>query len=143
MKLVDTNVLLHAVNPSAAEHDRCRRWVEGALSGGAPVGFAWLALVGFVRIATHPGILPRPLTSGDAMDLVDAWLATPSARLLQPGARHPGLLREMLDAVGAAGNLTNDAHLAALAVEHRATMVSLDSDFARFPGVRWERPAFG
>ncbi len=140
MKLVDTNVLLYAVNESASQHDIARRWMESALSGGAPVGFAWLALTGFVRIATHPSILPSPLSTDSAMDLVDAWLAPPSARVLQPGPQHAIFLRQMLAANDTGGNLVNDAHLAALAAEHRATVVTFDGDFARFPGVRWERP---
>jgi predicted nucleic acid-binding protein len=72
------------------------------------------------------------------MDVVDAWLGARSARVLHPGQRHAALFRQMLDT--ARGNLANDAHLAALAAEHRATVVSFDSDFGRFPGVRWERP---
>lgn len=138
MKLVDTNVLLHAVNEASPDHDRSRRWMEATLSGGAPVGFAWLALTGFLRLSTHPQILSVPLATEVAMDLVDEWLEPPAARILHPGDRHTALLREML-AVGG-GNLANDAHLAALALEHKATVVSFDTDFGRFPGVRWERP---
>lgn len=140
MKLVDTNVLLHAVNLSSPQHRVAKGWLDGALSGGAPVGFAWLALVGFVRIASHPAVFPQPLGSSDAMDRVDAWLATRSAAVLSPGGRHAQLFREMLGHAGGGGNLTNDAHLAALAREHQATVVTFDSDFARFPGVRSERP---
>lgn len=141
MKLVDTNVLLYAVNAASPDHAISRRWMEGALSGGAPVGFAWLALTGFIRIATRPGILPQPLTPEVALDVVDSWLASPSARILHPGAKHASLLCEMIAAGGTGGNLTSDAHLAALAAEHKATVVSFDSDFARFPAVRWERPS--
>lgn len=139
MKLVDTNVLLHAANTSAVEHGESRRWMEAALSGGAPVGFGWLALTGFLRIATHPRVFPVPLAADAALDLIEEWLAPPSARVLHPGLRHPSILREMCAAVGG-GNLVTDAHLAALAIEHKATVVSYDTDFARFPGVRWERP---
>ena len=114
-------------------------WLDGALSGNAPVGFAWLALVGFVRLVTHPAIMARPLHTGPALDVVDAWPGARSARVLHPGQRHASLLRQML-AGGAGANLTHDAHLAVLAVEHRATVVSVDSDFQRFPDVRWERP---
>lgn len=139
MKLVDTNVLVYAVDSSSVHHRVAKHWLDGALSGSAPVAFAWLALVGFVRLVTNPTIVERPLTVGSAMDIVDAWLGARSARVMQPGQRHASLLRQMLgDGEGA--NLTNDAHLAALAVEHRASVVSFDSDFQRFPGVRWERP---
>lgn len=139
MKLVDTNVLVYAVDSSSVHHRVAKHWLDGALSGSAPVAFAWLALVDFVRLVTNPTIVERPLTVGSAMDIVDAWLGARSARVMQPGQRHASLLRQMLgDGEGA--NLTNDAHLAALAVEHRASVVSFDSDFQRFPGVRWERP---
>lgn len=140
MKLVDTNVLLYVSDPEAAHHAPAKRWLDTALAGGAPVGFAWLALVGFVRIISNPRIFERPTTPSRAMDQVDHWLAARSATVLRPGARHADLMREMLDAVGSGGNLVNDAHLAALALEHRATMVSFDTDFGRFPGVRWETP---
>ncbi|WP_420115047.1 type II toxin-antitoxin system VapC family toxin [Pseudactinotalea sp.] len=140
MKLVDTNVLVYAVNGSAPQHHVAKRWLDSALSGGAPVGFAWLALVGFIRLTTHPVVFPQPLQESAAMDYVDDWLSARSAALLQPGSRHPALLRELLEHVGSGGNLTNDAHLAALAREHKATVVTFDSDFTRFPGIRTERP---
>lgn len=141
VKLVDTNVLIYAVNARASHHQVAKSWLDNALSGGSPVGFAWLALIGFVRLSTHPAVFERPLSSQQAMGQVDAWLGAGPATVLHPGPQHPTRLTEMLAAVGAAGNLTNDAHLAALAVEHKASLVSFDSDFSRFPGVRWERPA--
>ncbi|MEX0429657.1 type II toxin-antitoxin system VapC family toxin [Nocardioides sp. DS6] len=139
MKLVDANVLVYTANEDSPFHDVAKRWLDGALSGGSPVGFAWLALVGFVRIATLP-VWPQPLTATEAMDQVDAWLGARSARILQPGHNHPTLMRRFVDEIGTGGNLINDAHLAALALEHKATIVSFDGDFRRFPGVRWERP---
>lgn len=139
MKLVDTNVLVYAVDRSSVHHRISKHWLDGALAGSAPVGFAWLALVGFVRLVTHPSITARPLGTEAAMDVVDSWLGARSAHLLQPGHRHASLLRGML-ASGHGANLVNDAHLAAVAIEHKATVVSFDSDFGRFPGVAWERP---
>jgi len=139
MKLVDTNVLLYAVDRTTVHHRTARHWLDGALGGSAPVAFAWLSLVGFIRIATHPSIAANPLTPAQAMDIVDGWLDARSARVLHPGARHAPLLRNLLDS-GSAGNLTNDTHLAALALEHKATMVTYDRDFARFTGLRVERP---
>lgn len=140
MKLVDTNVLLYAVNSAYPEHRPAKSWIDNALSGGAPVGFAWLALVGFVRVATHPTVFERPLAVSEALDVVEAWLEPAPATVLQPGTSHPTVLRTMLEDTGSAGNLSNDAHLAALALEHKATVVTFASDFGKFPGVRWERP---
>jgi len=140
VRIPDANVLVYAVNEDSADHRVSRSWLDGALSGAAPVGFAWLALVAFLRIATRPGLLASPLTTADALDVVDAWLGAPTATVLHPGPRHAGLMRDLLVSAGAAGNLTNDAHLAALALEHKATIVTFDSDFGRFPGVRWAEP---
>lgn len=143
MKLVDTNVLVNVANRDAEDHALAKGWLDRSLGGSAPVGFAWLALVGFVRIVTNPRIVPSPYTVAEAMTSVDAWLGARSAQVLQPGRSHAARFRQVLESGGGGANLTNDAHLAAIALEHRATVVSFDSDFARFPGVKWERPRPG
>lgn len=140
MRIVDANVLLYAVNEDAGQHDRARAWLDGALNGSETVGFAWIALLAFLRLATRPGLFPRPLPVEAATDTVEQWLAQPPAVLVEPTRRHPAVLRDLLARVGTGGNLVNDAHLAALAVEHNAGVVSFDGDFARFPGVRWQAP---
>ncbi|MGI8524169.1 MAG: type II toxin-antitoxin system VapC family toxin [Nocardioides sp.] len=140
MKIPDVNVLVHALHPASKEHELSRRWLEQALSGGALVGFTWLVLIGVVRITTAPHIFEDPLRADEAVGWIRTWLSREPATLLAPTARHLEVLEELLAAAGRAGNLVNDAHLAALAVEHKAEIVTFDSDFARFPGVRWERP---
>ncbi|MDP8976004.1 MAG: type II toxin-antitoxin system VapC family toxin [Actinomycetota bacterium] len=140
MKVVDANVLLHAVNADAPHHRRARRWLDGELNGTDTVGFAWIVLLAFLRLSTNASIFPRPLAPEEAFDIVEAWLVQPAAVVLQPTARHVGLLRGLLEPLGAAANLVNDAHLAGLALEHGAEVVSFDSDFARFTGVRWRPP---
>lgn len=140
MRLVDANVLLNAVNTAAADHRVAKGWLDGALSGGATVGFSWVVLLAVLRLSTRPGIFARPLTAEEAGGVVRGWLAAPSAAVVHPGERHLDLLVGLLASAGTAGNLTSDAHLAALALEHRATVVSFDADFARFPGLRWTRP---
>ena len=140
MKLVDANVLLYAVNVDARHHERSRRWLDGTLSGGGTVAFAWVALLAFVRLSTKVGLFPAPLSVPAAMDRVDAWLGTPAAVLVDPTVRHAQIVRDLLAPLGTGGNLVNDAHLAALAIEHRAGVVSFDNDFARFAGVSWEPP---
>jgi toxin-antitoxin system PIN domain toxin len=107
------------------------------------VGFDWMSLVGFVRLVTMRRLFDDPLSSEDAMRLVREWLDRSSSVVVTPTARHLDVMEDLLRHAGRAGNLTNDAHLAALAVEHRAEIVTLDSDFARFPGVRWHRPTLG
>ncbi|MCB0976885.1 MAG: type II toxin-antitoxin system VapC family toxin [Acidimicrobiales bacterium] len=140
MKVVDANVLLYAVNEDEPHHEVSRGWLDSALSGRETVGFAWIALLAFVRLATKPGLFPRPLEAAQALDRVDAWLGASPAVLVEPGSNHPEILRRLLEEAGTAGNLTSDAHLAAIAVAHRAKVVTFDRDFERFPGVRWERP---
>jgi toxin-antitoxin system PIN domain toxin len=140
VKLVDANVLLYAVNSDSQHHREAVQWLDGALSGGATVGFSWVPVLAFLRLATKRGLFPRPLHHDDALTQLDAWLSAPSAVVVEPTARHASLLRDLLGDAGTAGNLVNDAHLAALAIEHSAQLISYDSDFARFPGLDWTRP---
>ena len=138
MQLVDANVLLHAVNVDVAEHEAARRFLEQALRGGRPVGFAWIVLLAFMRVGTSTAF-PAPLTVQKATDFVGSWLAANSV-VVQPTSRHLHLLRGLLLESGTAGNLTSDAHLAALALEHGAEVVTFDRDFGRFPGLKWRLP---
>ncbi len=136
MQLVDANVLIYAVNESSELHDRARTWLDAALNGDEQVGFAWVPLLAFLRLATHPAVFPRPLDVTDATAIVRDWLAQPTSIVLHPTARHADVLAGLLAEVGSGGNLVNDAHLAALAVEHDAILISFDTDFERFRGVR-------
>lgn len=140
MRLVDANVLLYSVNASASMHDRSRRWLDEALSGGETVAFAWIALLAFVRLSTKVDLHPEPLSIDAAMDRVDSWLSSRSAVVLEPTIRHAGIVRDLLSSVGTGANLVNDAHLAALSIEHRCGVLSYDNDFSRFPGVEWTMP---
>lgn len=140
MLLVDANVLLHAVNERAREHEAARSWLLDALSGTEGVGLAWAVLLAFLRLATHPAIFARPLSAEQACGTLDSWLEAPPAIVVEPTRRQLPLLRGLLVQSGTAGNLVGDAHLASLALEHDATVVSFDRDFGRFEGVRWRLP---
>lgn len=140
MRLVDANVLIYAVNESSVHHERSRTWLDEAVSGREPVGFAWTVLLAFLRLSTHPAVFASPLTPDEATGIVRAWLLQPAAVIVEPTQRHGDVLAGLLVEAGTAGNLVNDAHLAALAIEHAATITTFDADFARFPGVRWARP---
>ena len=140
MVLVDANVLLYAVNEDADHHVVARRWLDGALVGGAGVGLTWIVLLAFLRIVTHPRILPRPMGMADALAQVEAWLAMPAAVVVEPSSRHLGVLGGLLGTVTTGGNVVSDAHLAALAVERDATVVTFDRDLGRFAGVRHQVP---
>ncbi|TAK84463.1 MAG: PIN domain-containing protein [Betaproteobacteria bacterium] len=138
MKLPDLNVLLHAANAASDDHAKARAWLEAAFSAPEGVGLSWVVLLGFLRLATRRGIFPRPLAVEDALASVRDWLAAPAARALHPTERHEPILSRLLLAAGTGGNLTTDAHLAALAIEHGATLASFDRDFERFAGLAYE-----
>jgi uncharacterized protein len=140
MVVVDGNVLLYAVDSTSVHHDVSISWLDAALTGTEAVGLAWVALLAFVRLSTSAAVFPTPLTTDDALVQVETWLAAPSAVVAQPTPRHAALLRGLLRDTGTAGNLTTDAHLAALALEHGADVVSFDRDFARFPGIKHRLP---
>lgn len=140
MKLPDVNLLLYAVDDTSPRHARAREWLESVLSGTEEVAFAWAVLLGFVRVATNPAVFESPLTAEQALDYVEEWLAPPGTSTVAPGRGHAARLRALLEPLGTAGNLTSDAHLAALAIEHGAELCSADNDFARFAGLRWRDP---
>ena len=140
MKLPDVNLLLYAVDEGAVRHEPARAWLEERLSGTETFAFAWVVLLAFTRLTTSPRVFDSPLTAPEAMDLVDGWLAQPCATVVHPTTRHASVLRELLEPFGSAGNLTTDAHLAALAIEHGAELCSSDTDFSRFAGLRWADP---
>ncbi len=140
MTLVDANLLLYAHDPRAVHHDASRAWLEAALSGSALIRFAWLTLWAFLRISTNPRVYERPLSMEEAERLVSSWLAQPVAGVLEPGDRHWDILKELTRSGQAVGPLVMDAAIAAIAIEHGATLCTTDRDFARFEGLTWVNP---
>lgn len=140
MKLPDVNLLLYAIDEKSPSHDPAREWLETVLSGTEAIAFAWIVLLGFLRISTNPAATEQPLQPDDALEHVDEWLAQPVATIVEPAGAHVATLQRLLQPLGTAGNLTADAHLAALAIEHGAELCSTDNDFSRFEGVRWSNP---
>lgn len=140
MIIPDANILIYATNRDSAHHRSALEWWQAMLSDEEPVGVSWLVLLAFVRVSTHPRILQRPLSPGQATGLVDEWIAQPPVRIIEATDRHWDILKALLRPLGTAGNLTSDAHLAALAIGHGARLCSTDNDFSRFVGLSWENP---
>lgn len=140
MKIVDANVLLYAINEDASVHQTAYRWLTTALEGSERVGLPWLSLVAFIRIAAHSRLFDAPWSVAQAFAQVDEWLTAPAVVDCAPGRKHLRVWRGLQEQVGAGGNLVNDAYLAALAIESQATVVTYDTDFARFDGVAWATP---
>ena len=140
MTLVDANLLLYAHDPRATQHEASRAWLEAALSGSELVRFAWVTLWAFLRISTNPRVFERPLSTQEAGEAVSSWLAQPLAGVLEPDERHWEILAGLTRSGQTTGPLVMDAALAAIAIEHGATLHTTDRDFARFPGLRWINP---
>ena len=140
MILLDANILIYAVNKDSPLHRKAREWLETALSEGETVAFSWNVLLAFLRLTTRPGVFRNPLPAKTAFDIASAWIVQPSVTILHPGPNHLRILRDLLLPRGTAGNLTSDAHLAALAIEHGAELCSCDHDFARFASLKWRDP---
>ena len=140
MIVLDANILLYAYDADSARHAAARAWVEGVLSGAAPVGLPWQTVAAFLRIATNPRLTGRRFTPEEAAAVVDSWLAQPNVRLLAPGDDHWARLRAMLIEGQARGPLVTDAQLAALTLEFGGVLHTTDRDFARFPALRWTNP---
>jgi toxin-antitoxin system PIN domain toxin len=140
MVIVDGNVLLYAVDSTSPDHERSRAWLDASLAGRETVGLPWVALLAFLRVSTHARLMDDPLTGEEATAQVRSWLGESAALVAEPTPRHLDVVAGLLRSAGRAGPLVMDAHLAALAVEHDATVVSFDRDFARFEGVRHRLP---
>ena len=140
MILVDANLLIYAIDSDAPDHKRARRWLEKTLSSDARVGLPWIVLLAFIRITTRQEIMRKPLSADDAFSYVEGWLQQPYVSTVSPGPNHWPILRNLISRTGTAGNLTSDAHIAALAIEYGYTIYSADYDFNRFPGVSHLNP---
>ncbi|MCF8176869.1 MAG: type II toxin-antitoxin system VapC family toxin [Sulfuritalea sp.] len=143
MIVVDANLLIYAVNMNLPQHKQARAWWEGALSGAGDVGLPWVSLMAFLRICTNPRIFESPLSPEQATGFIDEWLDRPNVSAVAPGPAHWAILKNLLRQAGTAANLTTDAHIAALALEHGCTVCSADNDFKRFPGVTHINPLAG
>lgn len=138
--LVDANILLYSVDTSSPFHARADDWMVSALNGGRRVGLPWMSLLAFLRISTNPRASERPLTPDEAWEHVDGWLGARSVWTPEPGPGYRSILHDLMTRLDVRAGLVTDAYLAALCLEHGLTIVSADSDFARFPEITWVNP---
>ncbi|MGL5857848.1 MAG: TA system VapC family ribonuclease toxin [Angustibacter sp.] len=138
--LLDANVLLYAVDRDSPFHHTAHEWMTTQLNGSRRIAIPWQSLVAFLRISTHPRASASPLAPEQALQQIEEWLAADTVWTPVPGAGHAGVLADLLRRSQVRGGLISDAHLAALAIEHGLTLVSADSDFARFAELSWTNP---
>ncbi|HEY2886796.1 MAG TPA: TA system VapC family ribonuclease toxin [Rhizomicrobium sp.] len=140
MIIVDADLLLYAHHSSFSQHSRVRDWLDSQLNGSTRVGLPWTSLLAFLRISTNPKAFSKPEPVGSAWRQVGSWLARDIVWIPEPTERHAEIFGDLLNSTNAFGNLLPDAHLAALALDHGLTLCSADTDFARFPTLRWFNP---
>ena len=140
MILIDVNLLIYAANKDAPLHHKAKAWLESVMSGNETICLPWIVILAFLRLTTRAGCFRVPLRVERAFEIMDGWLAQPPVTIIEPPAKHGQILRNLLVPLGTGGNLTSDAHLAAIAIGHGAELCSLDGVFARFPGLRWRNP---
>jgi toxin-antitoxin system PIN domain toxin len=140
MILPDVNLLVYAYDSTSRHHEAACQWWEDRLNGSQMVGLSWVAVLGFIRLLTNPRIFQNPYPPGEILEIVESWLEMPQVKFIHPAEGHFTLLSSMIKEVGAAGNLTTDAHLATLAIERGMILHTTDADFARFPSLKWINP---
>lgn len=140
MLAVDVDILVYAHRADTEDHPDYLAWLEDARSADEPLGVSDVVLSGFLRIVTHPKVFVDPTPIGEALDFARLVREAPAALPLAPGARHWRIFEDLCRTARARGNSVPDAWLAALAIEHRATWITADRGFSRFPDLRWSHP---
>lgn len=138
--LLDANLLIWAHHEQFDQHPAARAWLEREMSGNPLVGIPWPSILAFLRLSTHPRALRRPISIELAWSVVQGWLGRSNVQIPVPTERHEEILGRLLARGKATGNHTTDAHLATLAIEWGAELLSADRDFARYEGLRWRDP---
>ena len=140
MILIDANVLLYAYDSSSPHYRAARGWLETTTSKTESIGLSWMTLLAFIRISTSRRPLEHPFSPSEVVSIVSDWLEDLTFTIVNPGDRHWDILKSLMTKGQAHGPLIMDAHLAALAIEHGATLATCDRDFSRFPGLRTVNP---
>lgn len=140
MIIPDVNLLLYASARGTRHHEMARDWWRATMTSREDVGLAPVVVTGFLRLVTSSRVLDSPMGVAQAIRVVNTWLEQPVARVLTSDARHLEIVLSLIDQVGVAGNLTTDAHIAAHALQHGATVATHDADFRRFSGLKTSYP---
>lgn len=138
MQLPDVNVLIYAHREDAPEHVRYAAWLKTLAESDEPFAVAGIALASFLRIVTNDKIFDPPTPMEAAIAFCQRLVEWPRAVLVTPSRRHWDLFVGLCESIH--GPLVADAYLAALAIEHGCELITTDSDFARFKGLRWRHP---
>jgi toxin-antitoxin system PIN domain toxin len=139
--LPDVNVLVYAHREDSPLHAVCRDWVLDTLRSDQAFGISESVLASVVRIVTHPRVFKQPSRLDVALAFVAGLAGQPHAVRVAPGPRHWDIFTRLCRDADARGNLIADAYLAAVAIESGCEWITTDGDFARFPGLKWRRPA--
>ena len=143
MRMLDVNLLVYATFTIYPSHVRAREWLDACINGDARVAFPWETIMGFVRVASNPRIQMGSLTVAQAWNQMQYWLSFPNVWIPGPSPDHREIIGRLLSASGLTHKHVADAQLAALAIGHGLILSSADSDFMRFPGLRYENPLLG
>lgn len=138
MQLPDVNVLIYAHREDAPEHARYATWLRALTASAEPFALSEIVLAGFIRLVTNKKIFSPPTPMETAIAFCQRLATRPRAVMVRPTPRHWEVFVELCRDIE--GPLVSDAYLAALAIEHGCELISTDSDFARFAGLRWRHP---
>ena len=140
MIIPDVNILVYAYDSTSRWHERAREWWQQTLVGSESVGIPAVVIMAFIRLMTHPSLSGNPMAVSRARAIVSSWVAVDGVRVLAPTWETLSLMMELLEETGVGGSLSTDALIAAHALEQRASVLSNDADFKRFPGVKLHNP---
>jgi toxin-antitoxin system PIN domain toxin len=143
MIIPDVNLLLYAHDSSSPFHAKASVWWQSCLSNVDPIGIPQVIVFAFLRVGTSPRVFQNPMTVSEAASHIRSWLKQPQVQVLQTGPKHVEHTLGLLEHIGTGGNLVTDAQVAALAIECEAVLHTTDTDFMRFPNLRWHNPLTG
>ena len=141
MILPDVNVLVHAFRVDSLAHETCYGWLHGVVNGEARFGISPQVLSSVLRVTTHPRVFAQPSRLPETLNFCQFLLEQPHCVIIRPGERHWDIFARLCTDADARGNLVPDAWFAALAIESGCEWITLDHDFARFPGLQWKVPS--